>query len=89
MSKNTTKSHETSNMKAEEGGLLFGKKNYMIIGLGLILMVIGYFLMSGGSMPSRDVWDESLIYSPVRLTIAPIFILVGLGLQVYAIFAKK
>ena len=46
-------------------------------------------LMSGGSMPSPDVWDEDIIYSTRRTLIAPIVILIGLGLQVYAIFAKK
>jgi hypothetical protein len=69
--------------------LLLGKKNYYIILAGLGLITIGMFLMSGGKMPSRDVWDENLIYSTRRTLIAPIFILSGLAIQVYAIFAKK
>jgi len=40
-------------------------------------------------MPSPDVWDESLIYSTRRITIAPMFILAGLIVSVYAIFVKK
>ncbi len=57
---------------------------WMLIGLGFI--VLGMILMSGGWMPSPDVWDESIIYSARRLTIAPITILIGLGIEVYAIF---
>lgn len=66
--------------------LLFGRENFkwMFIGLGVI--ILGMILMAGGSMPSPDVWDESLIYSFRRITLAPIIILIGLGIEVYAIF---
>ena len=66
--------------------LLFGKSQYkfMLIGVGLI--AIGMLLMLGGSMPSPDVWDDSLIYSFRRITLAPIFILAGLVVEIYAIF---
>lgn len=69
--------------------LLFGKKNYMFIGIGVGLIFLGLALMSGGHMPSPDVWDESLIYSHRRITLAPIVILAGLVVNVYAIFIKK
>ncbi len=73
----------------ERTGLLFGKKNYtfMLIGIGLIFL--GLILMAGGHMPSPDVWDESLIYSPVRITVAPVVILAGLVMNVWAIFVRK
>jgi hypothetical protein len=66
--------------------MTYGKPQFkwMFIGIGLI--ALGMILMSGGWMPSPEVWDESIIYSPVRLTIAPICILAGLGFQIYAIF---
>lgn len=70
-------------------GFLFGRKNFTIMLIGLALIGLGMLLMSGGSMPSPDVWDEEIIYSTRRTLIAPIVILMGLGLQVYAIFAKK
>jgi len=57
--------------------------------IGLALIGLGMLLMSGGSMPSSDVWDENIIYSTRRTLIAPLVILIGLGLQIYAIFAKK
>lgn len=77
---------------ASSGGdhnLLFGKKNYIYIGIGIAFILVGFLMMVGGHMPSPDVWDESLIYSFRRITLAPIMILIGLGLQVYAIFVKK
>ena len=69
--------------------LLFDKVNYMYILGGILLMVIGFVLMSGGSMPDSNTWDESLIYSTRRTLIAPIFILAGLVVQILAIFKKS
>ncbi len=69
--------------------LIFGRKNYMFILIGTAVIFLGMALMTGGHMPSSDVWDESLIYSPVRITLAPILILIGLVLNAYAIFVKK
>ena len=69
--------------------LVFGRETYkwMLIGLGI--MAIGFICMSGGSMPSPDVWDESIIYSKTRTVLAPFLIMMGLGVQVYAIFKKN
>ncbi|HEX5625560.1 MAG TPA: DUF3098 domain-containing protein [Saprospiraceae bacterium] len=66
--------------------MTYGKNQFkwMLIGVGLI--ALGMILMSGGWMPSPDVWDESIIYSSRRLVLAPICILAGLALQIYAIF---
>lgn len=73
----------------EAADLLFGKKNYKFILIGIGLIFLGLALMAGGHMPSPDVWDETLIYSPMRITVAPILILTGLLVNVYAIFVKK
>lgn len=66
--------------------MLFGRENYKWVFIGIGLILLGMILMMGGAMPSPDVWDDSLIYSHRRITLAPIVILAGLGLQVYAIF---
>lgn len=71
------------------GNLIFGKNNFRFILIGVGLIALGLILMSGGSMPSPDIWDESLIYSFRRITLAPIFIILGLIVNVYAIFIKK
>lgn len=68
--------------------LLFHSVNYKLILLGMAVMALGYLLMAGGHMPSPDVWDEDIIYSFRRITLAPIVILIGLGIEVYAIFKR-
>lgn len=80
---------EKASSKSSDSGLVYGKRNYRIMGIGVALIVIGFILMGGGHMPSPDVWDESVIYSPRRTVVAPIFILTGFGLQIYAIFTRN
>ncbi|MEP6646974.1 MAG: DUF3098 domain-containing protein [Saprospiraceae bacterium] len=68
--------------------LLFTKDNYMFMALGVVLIAIGMLLMLGGSMKDPNQWDESVIYSFRRITLAPIIILAGLATEIYAIFKK-
>ncbi len=68
--------------------LIFGPKNYLWMGIGIGLIFIGFLLMAGGRMPSPDVWEPQRIYSFRRTVLAPIFILAGLGTEIYAIFKR-
>lgn len=68
--------------------LLFSNENYKLIAIGCGLIALGLILMLGGNMKDPNVWDESVIYSFRRITLAPIVILAGLAFQVYAIFKK-
>jgi hypothetical protein len=81
-----TSSKSNSNTSVQESTMIFGRENFKWIFIGLALIAVGMLLMVGGSMPSPDVWDESLIYSHRRITLAPIVILTGLAVEIYAIF---
>jgi len=72
----------------EQVALEFGKKNYILMAGGLGLVLLGFLLMAGGDMPSPDVWEEDIIYSTRRTVLAPFVILLGLGLEVFAIFKR-
>ncbi|WP_179375270.1 DUF3098 domain-containing protein [Winogradskyella wichelsiae] len=63
---------------------IFGKKNYKFLFIGLACIVIGFVLMSGGGSDDPNVFDES-IYSWRRIRLAPTLVLIGFGIQVYAI----
>jgi hypothetical protein len=68
---------------------IFSKINYQWMLIGLLLMVLGMFLMSGGvSNTNAAVFDKSAVYSTTRITIAPILILAGLVIEIFAIFRK-
>jgi NhaP-type Na+/H+ or K+/H+ antiporter len=67
---------------------LFSKDNYIWMIAGVVLVAIGIILMSGGKSTDPNVFKENEVYSVRRITIAPIIILLGLGIEVYAIFKK-
>lgn len=67
---------------------LFHKQNYILILAGLGLILLGLLLMAGGHMPDNNTWDEGVIYSTRRTLLAPIVILAGIGVEIYAIFKK-
>ncbi len=68
--------------------LLFGKNNFILMAAGVALMVLGYAAMTGGAQPSPDVWDESIIYSFRRITLGPLLVLAGIGVEIFAIFKR-
>ncbi|HUR11717.1 MAG TPA: DUF3098 domain-containing protein [Flavitalea sp.] len=70
------------------GSNLFGKENYLWIIAGIVVMAIGLFLMAGGNSKDPNVFNENEVYSKTRITVAPILILLGLGIEVFAIFRK-
>ncbi|MEO5998035.1 MAG: DUF3098 domain-containing protein [Chitinophagaceae bacterium] len=67
---------------------LFIKENYILMLVGLIVIAIGMMVMSGGKSNDPNVFDQKEVYSTTRITIAPILIVIGLGLEVFAIFKK-
>jgi hypothetical protein len=84
-----SRTKNTTPNPANEHVLIFKRMNYILMGAGAVLVLLGMLLMAGGSMPSPDVWDEDIIYSTRRTVIAPIVILAGIGVEVYAIFRKS
>ncbi len=54
----------------------FGAKNYALMGAGLLVVVVGFILMSGGGDHTVTEFDDS-IYSARRITFAPIMVLLG------------
>jgi len=67
---------------------LFGKENYILMAVGLAVIIIGYFLMSGGKSADPNVFNADEIYSPIRITVAPLLVILGLAIEGYAIMRK-
>lgn len=68
--------------------ILFSRDNYIVIGVGLVIVIIGLFLMSGGYNDPNE-WKKEEIYSFTRITLAPMVILGGLGVVIFAIFKSS
>jgi hypothetical protein len=65
---------------------IFSKENYTWMGIGAVVITIGMFLMAGGASKDPGVFNKDEVYSTTRITIAPILILAGLVIEIYAIF---
>jgi len=66
---------------------LFSKRNYLFMFIGIAVIALGFILMAGGGSKDPNVFNPE-IYSWRRIRLAPTLVLIGLGIQIYAIFAK-
>ena len=67
---------------------IFGTKNYRWMFIGLALIALGFILMAGGGSNNPDTFSDA-IFSSQRIRVAPTLILLGFGIQVYAILLQS
>ena len=67
----------------------FSKENYIWLCVGIVLLIVGYVLMSGGGSDNPNEFHADQIFSARRITLAPITVLVGYGTILYAILKKS
>lgn len=68
---------------------LFGKENYRWMLIGLAVLALGFFLMAGGKSSDPNVFNEAEVYSTTRITIAPMLIIAGFIIEIFAIMKKS
>ena len=64
------------------------KENLRIIFIGLAINIIGYILMIGGGADNPAEFLEKVLFSTVRITVAPILIVAGFVVMIYGIMKK-
>ena len=78
----SNKLNTNSELKKEISGgksqMVFGTLNYILLGASLLILVMGFALMSG----------TTEIYSSTKITLAPIVVMLGFGLGIVSIFYK-
>ena len=77
--KQTTEANQTT--------FAFGKENYRLLFIGLGFLVLGYILMIGGGSKDPNVFSED-IFDFQRLTLAPLLLLTGFIIEIFAIMKK-
>ncbi|GAB6395645.1 MAG: DUF3098 domain-containing protein [Bacteroidales bacterium] len=63
----------------------FGKDNFILIAVSVVIIIIGFALMSGGGVPADGVSFNPEIFSARRIVVAPIVTMTGFGLMVFGI----
>jgi Protein of unknown function (DUF3098) len=79
---------KTTKPKTYSNAPLFGKENYKWMLIGIVLVALGLILMVGGKSPDPNVFNKDEVYSFRRITVAPILILAGFVVEIFAIFRK-
>ncbi|TBX70681.1 DUF3098 domain-containing protein [Flavobacterium silvisoli] len=67
---------------------LFDKVNYKILLIGIVVIGIGFILMSGGGSNDPKVWNDA-VFNFQRIRLAPTVVLIGFGITIYSIFKKS
>lgn len=75
---------EQKRKEAAKSNFIFGKKNYKFMFIGLAVIALGFILMSGGGSDDPNVFNPE-IFSWRRIRLAPTLVLIGFGIQIYAI----
>ncbi|MEG0761174.1 DUF3098 domain-containing protein [Chryseobacterium sp.] len=98
MSKKTTNFSASDfgreNKAPEENTFYFGAQNYKWMLIGLVFILVGFLLMMGPDANTVDgklnpnVWNDD-VFSIRRIRIAPLFIVIGFAIEVYAILKRK
>ncbi len=77
-------------MKEKEGqkiNFAFAKENYVLLLIGLAFITLGFILMIGGGSDDPSEFSDG-IFNFQRLTLAPILVLIGFVIAVFAIMIK-
>ncbi|RKS97691.1 DUF3098 domain-containing protein [Chryseobacterium defluvii] len=78
----------------QEHPFYFGQQNFKWMLIGLAFIVVGFLLMMGADANTvdgkldPDQWNDE-IFSVRRIRIAPLFIVIGFAIEVYAILKRK
>jgi hypothetical protein len=63
---------------------LFGRRNFIIMLIGIVFITLGFVFMSGGGSDNPEVFNKE-IYNWQRIRLAPTLVIVGLAIEIYAI----
>ena len=81
--------NKTMAKEVKKTGFAFGKENYVILVIGVVVVTIGYLLMIGGGSDDPNQFHADEIFSFRRITLSPIVILLGFGIVLYGIMKKS
>lgn len=67
--------------------VVFGRTNYILVAVGIVLLALGYILLSGGGSDDPNVFNPAM-FNGRRLFVAPLLIMAGLVAEIVAIMYK-
>jgi hypothetical protein len=71
-----------------EKDYLFNKRRYRFLTLSILIIGIGFVLMSGGESTDPDIFNNE-IYNFRRIRLAPLMVVLGFVLCMFSILYKE
>lgn len=81
-------SKQSNKQQKEENEFPFERMNYRLLLIALGIIIFGFLLMVGGGTDNPNEFNEKELFSPRRITIAPLIVLAGYAFVIYAIMKK-
>ena len=75
-------------MKKSQKKVLFTRENYILVAVGLAVIMLGFFLMSGGNNDDVTIFNPD-VFSSRRIFWAPLIVISGFVIEIVAIFYSK
>ncbi len=88
MSKEKSTSAPAPGTKPEPHDSMFGMTNFILFGVGILLILLGFVLMSGGASKDPAVFNKE-VFNSTRITVAPLMVLLGFGVNIAAIMFRQ
>jgi len=67
---------------------LFGSKNYKLLLISIVILLIGFFLMSGGGSNDPTKFNSE-IYNFKRIRLAPTLVIIGFLFSIFSILSRN
>lgn len=67
----------------DKKNLAFDRSNFILLAVGMLIVIIGFILMSGGQSDNSH-FDPS-VFSTMRIKIAPVICFIGYVSMIYAV----
>lgn len=76
------------NKETKKPGFAFGRENYRLLIIGVLVVAMGYVLMVGGGSDNPNEFNADELFSTRRITVAPLTVLAGFVIVLWAIMKK-
>jgi Protein of unknown function (DUF3098) len=67
---------------------VFERDNYIVMVAGIAVIIVGFLLMMGSSNDNPATFPTEEIYSFRRITLAPMVVMIGFIIEIYAILKR-